>query len=255
MLKSLFFQNLDLKSKEGEEFCRALATFLKLPAQVLQRLAKELPRMNSFRLRSQKRAFVRKQVTSLGISFVDGQHAVDAIMAPFLSLFTDKETADEKPASLVEDMVNLKLLTALEGKKVLPILEVLKNEGAPELKKLRRLREFSQGVLPSFRSIGTTVELRSIVPDPYKLGDEVSKYQPKSEGLIPIASITLSATPGADERECTRICFQCDEEELQWVIDKLEATKMDLSLAKRLFAPVDSERPAPRASKQSQRKH
>src|SRR5262245_20366003 len=137
MLKSRFFQSLDLGSDEGKEFARALQTFAKLPLNALEQLASDLPRLLFIKLEQQQRAFITQQISNLGISYVEADHAVNRIMRPLVDLFNER-LRDEDPSNLVDDVVEPKLLTGSESKKALQIFRLLKDKIAPELMRLRR---------------------------------------------------------------------------------------------------------------------
>lgn len=104
------------------------------------------------------------------------------------------------------------------------LLTTLRESIVPEYKKIRTRKVHAIGVLPSLKSFGTTVELRAITEDKFRVGMSADEYEPEITGLVAVVSVRLTTDSGlADE-----FCFQASAEEFDVLIEALKATQKDL---------------------------
>src|ERR1043166_7121890 len=161
MLKSKFFRGFDLGDNDGKEFKRSLDKLVELSQDLLLTLARDVPELTKLRTGAQTQDFIDAQVSRLAISRVDAGLAYDAIQR-WLRLFTKERSKDDVPHHLVDDLLELKLISSSQVPKIESLIKILKDEVAPELHKLELEREYAQGVLPGVEQVKTTVELRAI---------------------------------------------------------------------------------------------
>ncbi len=104
------------------------------------------------------------------------------------------------------------------------LLTTLRERVVPDYKKIRSRKAHTTGVLPSLTSFGTTVELRAIIEDTFRVGMSADEYEPEITGLVPVVSVRLTTDTGlADE-----FCFQASAEEFDVLIEALKAAQKDL---------------------------
>lgn len=240
MLKSKFFRAFDLGDDDGKEFKRSLDKLVELSQDLLLALARDVPEMKRLRTGAQKQDFIDAQVSRLGISRADAGLAVDAIQ-PWLKSFTADRYKDDIPQHLVEDLLELKLISSSQAPKLESLITILKDEVAPKLHQLVLEREYAQGVLPGVEQVETTVELRAILDPPFRHGKDAAKHKVNIIGTVPVVTVCLVTGDGPAER----FAFQCDREVLDLIIEKLEMTRKELkSLALAVQVPISTEQVA-----------
>ena len=80
-------------------------------------------------------------------------------------------------------------------------------------------RQAKTGILPAFRSISTTVELRTILDKEYVWGNPIKDFSPKIIGWVPIVSVDIKTDSANDQH----FYFQAVIEELNIIIQELTA--------------------------------
>lgn len=105
------------------------------------------------------------------------------------------------------------------------VLSELRETTIPQYEAVRNRKATSTGVLPSLKSFGTTVELRAIVKNDFHIGMRSSEYDPKIAGLVPVVSVHI----GTDSGGLTDFSFQASSEELDALIEELNAARIALS--------------------------
>jgi hypothetical protein len=204
-------------------------------------MARESPVIKRLRTGAQKLDFIDSQLDRLGVTRADAGLAEEAFGA-WLEFFASDRYKDDRPEDLLEDLLELKLISSSQAPKMDALIKILKNEVAPELHKLKLEREYAQGVLPGIERLETTMELRAILDPPFTHGKDAAKHKVNIIGTVPVVTVCLLAGDGPGER----FAFQCDREVLDLIIEKLEITRKELkSLALAVQVPVSVQPPVP----------
>ncbi len=83
----------------------------------------------------------------------------------------------------------------------------------------------TSGVLPSITSFGTTVELRAVVGNPFRIGMVADEnYDPDIKDIAPVVSILLRADSGVVDE----FSFQVSEAELEALIQELHSAQISI---------------------------
>jgi hypothetical protein len=90
-------------------------------------------------------------------------------------------------------------------------------------------------VLPFFKSLGCTVEVRPIRKDVFRWGQSVETYAPEILGTVMVASIHI----GVDEGAMEDFYFQASERDIDNIIDSLRVAKKEMT-AMREYLRLDS---------------
>src|SRR3989344_3709937 len=144
----------------------------------------------------------------------------------FFKIFADDSTKEDSPEDIVKDLEGIGLssnITCLIAK----IIELIKQEA--KWYEYNRLKEsFSSGLFPSFRGIGTTVELRGVFNREIKYGEKVEDYAKEAKleeksPMVPVISIAITLDSGTP----SRFIFQASPEETEWLIEELKASKIN----------------------------
>lgn len=105
---------------------------------------------------------------------------------------------------------------------------------APRIEAEEREERTREGILPTFKSLGITVELRAIGRDHYRWGTPVDAYAPQILGVVGLFSIHI----GLDAGNPKDIYFQADETSINNMVASLQAARKDLA-ALRVHLNVD----------------
>jgi hypothetical protein len=92
------------------------------------------------------------------------------------------------------------------------------------------VRSAARATLPWWKSISTSVDLRAVIPDPYRIEDNVQSYKPACTGFTPVVIVSLSVEDFEDE--VASITFQADEKSLDRLLSCLIAAQVELRAAK-----------------------
>jgi hypothetical protein len=123
-----------------------------------------------------------------------------------------------------DDLVALKVVSDERKTGFLECVTFLRNEVFPYYEKEQRKLRFEGGVLPRFKSFGSTVELRGVTIPRFRPDDPLNDYKPTVERVIGVASILIGVDSGTPEK----FCFQVTSEDLDRLMIRLEATKKNL---------------------------
>lgn len=97
----------------------------------------------------------------------------------------------------------------------------------PDLRIIDRKRRTEAGVLPRFKSLGITVEARSVKKNPYRWGSLVKGKAPNPPeiiGAVMVASVSI----GVDEGFPEDFYFQMDEKDIDNFVESLLAAKKEM---------------------------
>jgi hypothetical protein len=222
MLQSKFFNMLRSDSSDMKVLQTGLDQMFKLSEDVVEALSRDLPRLEACRTPGATQRFVEAQTASLGVARREAGPVVEFLKL-LLEVFLLDITAGDTPEALVNDLIDAGLVTKTGRERVLRTVGLLKGEILPEYKRLRRVRQVGSGVLPSFKGVGVTVELRAVLDPAYESGKASPEdYKPELIAWLPIASIAM--TTDTDER----IGFECDAEALDILLDHLQVARVQL---------------------------
>lgn len=145
-----------------------------------------------------------------------------------LYIYSSWNPMQDTPSNFVKDLEDLHLLPVEKRDETLAfILEFFSIIEADNNRRLKKI--FAGSVLPSYVGIETIVDFRSIIKQPYDsiIGRNIEDYNPECVDFIPIILIKLErdASPKTFE-------FQCEENDLDTLIESLQAVKKDLEVSK-----------------------
>lgn len=153
-----------------------------------------------------------------------------------LYIYSSWNPIQDTPSNFVKDLEELHLLPDENRDETLAfLLEFFSIIEADNTRRLKKI--FAGSVIPSFIGIETIVDFRSIIKQPYDsiIGRDIEDYNPECVDFIPVILIRI-------ERDVSpkRFEFQCEENELDTLIESLQAVKKDLEVSKnKLFERRD----------------
>lgn len=140
-----------------------------------------------------------------------------------LSEAFDPET--DTPTNWAEDLQELGFLSADGRPAFIHLIERLRADVLPEIKKTIRRRQTAVDVFPAYDGSTTAVELRAVNASRYRYPDSADKYVPEITDVAAIATVRIALDSGTP----SEFCFQTDKETLDHLIGTLMAAKKDLA--------------------------
>jgi len=224
-MKSRVFTTIfdDREAENFKAFERHLKVLLELSSEHQETCINDLPNLRLARTETQERELLDDLARSRGIERHKFVHALSVVNFLVESLLNDR-IPDDDWTHWANDLRELKLLTEEQQ----PAFESLLSRLSQDLPALRlQKREFAtaDGVLPTFKSFGYTVEVRSIRKEIFRWGRKLEDYEPGILGTLTIASIGI----GVDEGPIEDFYFQADERDLDNIIATLMAAKKEMA--------------------------
>lgn len=232
-MKSQLFSKFDPSSKENDEFATDFARLISLPDKALSACIDSLPDLLLAKTETRTTELYDRLHEQTGQSYIDLRSSVFCMeFLTVKSLESDKKS--DTPEAWADDLRGLKIIDSDDlERKFVALAERLKREIAPQYELQLRRREFAKGVLPSIKSMGTTVELRAVQRDKYKIGENFDNYKSKIEDVVGVISVHITTDSGSFDD----FHFQASEEELEYLIDTLRAALDDLESLKSFKSP------------------
>ena len=126
------------------------------------------------------------------------------------------------------DLVEAKILSEADKAKFESLVKKVIAEVVPLLQPVSRRQRAQSGVLPAFSGLTFTVETRSVREKPYNRSLNVEEYAPKVVDVAFVASCHLAVDAG----QIKDFFFQVSEEDIEVIIDILQAARKDMTALK-----------------------
>jgi len=174
---------------------------------------------------------VQTAVEALNVPRAQLQHGL-AVAQFFLYQFLPSEKAhDDEPVNLITDLNELFEVEPNDERDeaLCDFLTQLKQRATTTLDIDVNRKQYAHASLPNLLSVTFTVNLRAVFDEKYKLGTELSKYDPKCVGIVPLGIIQLRLDEGPNER----VFFQADRRTIRILIEHLQALEHQLDVAQK----------------------
>jgi len=150
------------------------------------------------------------------------------IIKLLLYIYKEWNPIQDTPSNFVKDLEDLHLIPVEKREQALAFL--LEFFSIIEADNARRLKKVHAGmILPSYIGLHAIVDFRPVIKQPFgsTLNNRVENYNPECVDFIPIfiVQIERDAMPRTIE-------FQCEENDLDKMINALQAAKKDLETSK-----------------------
>ncbi len=160
------------------------------------------------------------------------------IIKSLLYIYSSWNPVHDTPSNFVKDLEDLHLIPVDKREDALAFL--LEFFSIVEADNARRLKKASAGmILPSFIGLHAIVDFRPIIKQPFgtTLNNRVENYNPECMDFIPIFIVQIER----DTLQPETFEFQCEEDDLDKMINSLQAVKKDLEISKKaLFERRDN---------------
>lgn len=214
----------DPTTEKARAFARHLRELVSLDKADLNRCLAALPEFQLTRTSTQERELLDRVSLECVAERPQVHHAI-SILSFFADGLLSDEILDDDYQLWVSDLIERELLDSDQSDNLQVILRRLVRDFLPSLRGLTEEQLTAGGVLPSFKVLGYTVEVRPIRKQIYRWGRDVDKYQPQILRTVQIASIHI----GVDAGPVKDIYFQADGVALNNMISTLKAAKKDMA--------------------------
>ncbi len=226
-MKSKFFSRFDIKAKNNKDFAEDLTYTLTIEEGNLSICLKAVGKFLFEQIPLEKEHILDQVERETELPRIKFSKAM-TVMALFLRALSEPETQDDTPADWAADLQELGLIDSEDKDKqavFMKMAESIQSEST-SFRDMFTRRRYTAGVLPMLESFNHSVELRAIQEEKYKWGDDINKYKPSIIGTVPIVSINI----GTDVSQNNQFYFQIKEDDIELLIDKLRAAKIEIDL-------------------------
>ncbi len=234
-MKSRFFTTVfdDPNAEKSKTFARHLCETLDLSEEDRQVCVDSYPEVKATRTPTEEHKLVSELASTSTIPRHTLVHAltvvdflVDALLSEAIPDDDYEHWADDlRELGWVDDNSRLNFDALLE--QLISVRSALRFQ--------QRERSTTGGVLPVFKSMGCTVEVRPIRKEIFRWGQSVEAYAPEILGTVMVASIHI----GVDAGDTKDFYFQADEKQIDNIIDSMRVAKKEM-IAMREFLRLDS---------------
>ena len=177
---------------------------------------------------NQRQAIAESVGNKLGLGAVAAASAMESLKF-ILDQQLDETFGKDSAETLGKDLEEYgraanRSITQAQVDKFIELTKFLRVNVLPDYRKIRDRKTTATGVLPSLKTFGTTVELRAIVENLFRVGMDSAKYSPKISGVVPIVSIRIKTDSGSIDE----FAFQTDEKVLAAFIEELKSAQVIL---------------------------
>jgi len=213
----------DPEADAAKQFARDLRETLGLSEDQRKTCVDAFPEVKLTRTTTQERAVVGNLATKLEIPRSGLEHALNVI-----NFFAEALLSDAIPNGdcdlWADDLDELGWIDHASRPAFEALLDQL-TSASSDLQFQKRRRGAAGGVLPSFQSMGCTVEVRPIRKTIFRWGQDVAQYTPEILGTVMVASVHV----GVDEGAVKDFYFQADDVAIDNIIDSLRAAKKEMA--------------------------
>lgn len=225
--KSKLFSRFDLDDKDNEPFRAHLRATLDLSAEQRDACIEALPSLRLAQMSNERDKITGQLADKTGLTHVVLGHALN-VMQFFLNKLIQVLDEDllqgDDSEKWAQDLIVRKCMSESERSTFIEMVNSLSEKVVPKVRGEVRRREFVNGVLPCFRSFGTTVEMRAVLKETYDWLQPYEDYSPEVLDVTPVVSMHIGLNRGTP----SDVFFQVEERDLDLLINSLEATKKEL---------------------------
>lgn len=227
-MESKLFSQFDPKDVKEDRFGEDISLLLSLSEKQLALISDNLESLLKTRTTAEAKPIIESLESKTGLARTTIERVITQLRF-FISALYDEETKKDEPSLWAADLIELDLLPKESGPLFLKVIQFLK-ENFESLASLHRERRTESGVLPVFRGVDTTVELRAVLKNEYKLGTDVELFEPELQSMCSVVSVAISVDSGLNKN----FTFQATPDELNYLISELRAAQKCASIMEKL---------------------
>ena len=230
-MRSRLFSEFDPESKDNDLFAKHLKMAMTLTDAQAATCISAFAKVRLARTQMETRQHLQalEKETHLPLKQID--QALSVVQFFFRNMMRDDYKADTTE-EWAEDLGQLDLLNDDEKPRFITLIEGLRSQVLPAIENDIRRRTYGEGVLPTLKSCGTTVEMRAVQKDRYHWGESLETYVPQIMDITGVVSIHI----GLDEGTPEDFYFQASVDDLDLLIQQFTAAKKDLHALDRFIS-------------------
>jgi hypothetical protein len=221
-MKTKLFGSFDINDEQNKDFIDDFKSLLIIDKECIKIIIEKSVDLMSVKQKTVYLKSIDELNTKIGIS--------QSSLLRYVSLFqflleqlSEPEYKSDSISNLADDILSTNKFDQSSSDKIIYIFTLLRKKiekGADEII-LKNMT--ARGALPCIKNIRSTIELRAIIENGYKVGTKSSAYTPIVKGIVPIASIGIDT----DIDTQSSFFFQATSEDVDVLIDKLSAIKKE----------------------------
>jgi len=210
----------------SEDFRKDFDLLWEVPEEQREKLLPWVPQIYRTEVVGKEKMLLDKAVTETG----GDASKLLRVLGLLLFIHGQWDPVKDRAEAFMRDLGDLGLLPENRqeeaNKFLLEFLAAVEQDNQRRLEKMHAV-----SVLPNYLGASTLVDFRAVIAKPFGTGlaDEIDEYQPTCISFVPVVLVQLRSSDDSNGE----FVFQCEEDDLEMLIDQLESAKKDLAAAKR----------------------
>ncbi len=228
-MQSILFSRFDPTSKANETFIEDLRGIVECSLEQLDVILDSLPALARSRTTMETQTIVTEVLEKTGITRNIFNQVYGIANFVFNQLNDENDNIrEDSPEYWTDDLVSLDMINQDSAEHFSCFFGKLKTVSEVALIDIKRTKLYDAGILPSYSSSGTTVELRGVFEKQYRMGMSIDDYSPNLVEMTPIISVSIKVDRGDPEQ----LMFQSTPKDLNILIKQLQASVKAASVLK-----------------------
>jgi len=219
-MKTRLFSTFDVQHENNKGFLDDLRKIKSLSKEKLSVLINSFPEFKDISIKIEKRKFFDDLQKKTDLSYNIISSVFDVTNFFLKRIDNDERILDDNILDWITELVDYKAFEKEYANIYELYFTLLREDIYPKFKQITSKTYYESGVLPSIKSIGTTLEMRAILDREIELGENVENYNPRIIDIVPIVSIKIGLDSGVPDE----ISFQVSQKKLDYLIGEFEAS-------------------------------
>jgi hypothetical protein len=224
-MKSKMFNYFNALDDQNKKFREDFANFAKCPNEIKNELLKKYLEYEKTIVHIEKN-IIRQNLSEQTKMDLADINSIFNIFGFFLKNINDEDNAGDTAEKWIDDLIELKIVQDAKKAELLAFINTMWIIAKEEFKKIQDEQSWSTGVLPSFKGIGHTIEMRGVFEKKFHLGQKLSEYNPVILDIIPIISIGISNVNELGEEES--FGFHATIDQVKLIINELQSSLKEM---------------------------
>jgi hypothetical protein len=221
-MKSKLFSAFDVTEKDNEAFKDDMLAFFDCTDNQKTSIVKVLPDLANVTTQSELDKISESLVSETSLTKIQLRKII-RFVGFFTQQLINKDLEGDTPDLWANDLEEANILNGDGKHQFINFVNIIKAEVSQKINDIKDSRTYEAGILPTIRSLGTTVELRGVFKKSFSFGEILEDYTPELKSILPVASIRMSFDSG----HVKEVAFQATPKELELLINKLSACLED----------------------------
>ena len=212
--------------KLSDDFIKDFDLLWEAPPDQQQKLLLWVPQIYRAEVVAQKNMLFDRAVSDIG---GDAKRTLK-VLRLLLFIYGQWHPVNDNAEIFIRDMSELGLIPAKNKDQAERfLLEFLHQVQQDNQRRLEKMHAAS--ILPNYLGSSTLIDFRAVISNPFGVGleNKIADYDPTCISFVPVVIVQIRSS----DNDPGEFVFQCEEEELDMIINQLNAAKKELNAAKR----------------------